>query len=95
MCAQISLNRVRFVAYYPFPDIKWDTVERSLGDFIHDFGTPENLTFDNTLVQLVEKKNLNTFFGKITSIVIYHHHKDQIIIQLVIISIKPSIVFIK
>ena len=51
MCAQIFSNKIGFVAFYPLPAQKGDTIGKPFGDFIHDFGGPDYVNFDNSLVK--------------------------------------------
>ena len=50
----ISTRQVLLPATPP-PDAKEDTIAQIIGDFIHNFGEPEHLTFDGAQVQVVRK----------------------------------------
>ena len=44
-CCQVYLHKVRFAACYPKLNAKGDSLVETLDDFVHDFGSPEHLTF--------------------------------------------------
>ena len=54
-CTQLFSHKCGFNAPYHMERANGDCVGSALGDFIHEFGIPENLTFDGALVQTGRK----------------------------------------
>ena len=54
-CTQIYSHKVGFSVCYPLTHANGEQVGRSLGDFVHDFGAPEHLTYDGAMVQVGTK----------------------------------------
>ena len=58
VASQMYSHKCGFNASYPIPRDNNEHVGYSLKDFVSDYVTPENLTYDGTVVQVGRNTNL-------------------------------------